>query len=91
MPYVQTFKVRGSGNFPLDMLRYEQCFPDTSEDSINMASVGTVGTIYGEDIPPTRNITLRRYTIERFRPVSRARWSSFGWQYVNASLSERKL
>jgi hypothetical protein len=30
--YVTEFEVEGFGEFPLDMLRYDHCIPDTQED-----------------------------------------------------------
>ena len=35
-----TFAVRGSGIFPFDMLRYDRCWPNTSDDATTMADKG---------------------------------------------------
>jgi hypothetical protein len=44
-----TFTVRGAGSFPTDMLRYDQCWPRTTEDS---EKLGT---------GPRRSVTLCSY------------------------------
>lgn len=31
-PYRQTFKVKYKNSFPLDMLRYDRCYPATQQD-----------------------------------------------------------
>lgn len=33
---VSRFYVRGRGHFPLDMLRYDECWPATGEDAAKM-------------------------------------------------------
>jgi len=71
--YYQSFVVTGVGYFPLDMLRYDYCYP--ADDSavknivvkgyyeIEERSVRLARTVEGKDIQPTTG-----------------RWLSFGWQ-----------
>lgn len=59
------FTVEGSRNFPLDMLRYDACYPATSEDAIKLAAM------------EARKITLISTMIAE--PTA-GRWNSFGWQ-----------
>lgn len=57
--------VTGRGSFPLDMLRYDACWPMSSSD------VSKMDASAGRD---PRSIAMRSYT----QPTL-ARWSSFGW------------
>jgi len=60
--------------FPIDMLRYDECFPATERDaakiyhSINSDHDGS-------------SITVACYCGRGWRPTSR-RWESFSWQIV---------
>lgn len=66
------FAVRGSGEFPTDMLRYDSCCPVDEMISHRML---------GDSLAPVRTIVLRRFTGD-FRPATAGRWKSFGWQVV---------
>lgn len=68
----QYFSVKGFGFFPLDMLRYDSCFPDTQEDveKIDNSNMEVSGR--------SRTVKLRRNIPRRIQP-SIARWNSFGW------------
>lgn len=62
------FTVTGSGQFPMDMLRYDNCWPYTSEDAVNMTEHGR------------RSIHL----VTRYRGAPTAgRWASFAWKCVD--------
>jgi hypothetical protein len=62
------FRVTGKGKFPLDMLRYDACWPATQNDVIRM-----------DANPPRgyRAVTLR--SASRHTPTV-DRWNSFGWK-----------
>jgi hypothetical protein len=68
MKYLQRFKVTGTGHFPIDMLRYDSCFPANPHDVPEIADCGERRTVelkrwvYGKDVLPTA-----------------ARWASFSW------------
>lgn len=62
------FTVEGRGYFPLDMLRYDACYPATSEDATNLAA---------KDF---RKVTLISTIIAE--PTA-GRWQSFGWQVTD--------
>lgn len=64
---VQAFTVEGAGQFPIDMLRYDACWPSTQQD---VAAIERIGT--------RRRIQLRGITA----PTA-ARWKSFGWAVLN--------
>ena len=63
------FEVTGSGKFPMDMLRYDRAYPDSSVDASLIE--------YCIDRHPRtpQTITLRT---EAHAPTV-ARWNSFGW------------
>ena len=82
--YVQTFKVRGSSRFPLDMLRVEQCFPATIVDSLTL-ELYTCG-----DTDNFVTIKLQRITTRPMKLVSVKQWESKGWAFLKTSLTERK-
>ena len=57
------YTVRGSGDFPFDMLRYDCAYPSRSESIDGL-----------KPSPETRTVELSSYK----RPTDE-RWSSFGW------------
>ncbi len=68
---IRQFTVSGHGDFPLDMLRYDRCWPRTSEDSALMEAGGQ------------RHVVLNRYTEGRHGPVAtEGRWKSYNWEVV---------
>ena len=63
-----TFAVRGRGVFPFDMLRYDRCWPNSSEDATAMADPSC-------SFPGMRQVVLRSES-DGPTPV---RWRSFNW------------
>jgi hypothetical protein len=62
---IYQYYATGQGNFPVDMLRYNQCWPASTDDALNLLN---------DDPEDLRSISLLSHvepTIER--------WSSFGW------------
>lgn len=74
-----TYKVRGRGAFPVDMLRYDCAWPNDSRDLINI-------TIHHgeEDYNEQRVVSLRSH-----REPTAARWTSFGWTVTNVETIRR--
>ena len=71
--YTATIRLTPFSEFPLDMLRYDCCYPVTSGGTIDPATVS-------ED---TREVQVRRVTDTRFHgrgwePFTVRRWRSFG-------------
>lgn len=67
---IQEFEVEGRGPFPLDMLRYDGCFPVRGEDATS------IGLREPECYEETRSVRLRTV-----RPkLTEDRWRSFGWK-----------
>lgn len=61
------YVVEGSGEFPLDMLRYDQAFPASEYDAGLMAETGR------------RKISLMTHANHGGEGSSKVRWSSFNW------------
>lgn len=70
-----SYVVVGSGNFPLDMLRYDGCWP---EDSTALASM----TLRHDEVaePGAFHRALRKVTLRGVHPPTEARWASFRWR-----------
>ena len=66
------FTVEGIGPFPMDMARYDACFPDSTEDGTRIESS------YERRHEPKLMRTVRmRSTV---KPPTEGRWASFGWR-----------
>jgi hypothetical protein len=71
------FEVAGRGQFPIDMLRYDQCWPKReSEDAMG------IERSFRNDPGILRQVTLRG-----LHPPTVGRWESFGWKIID----ERKV
>ena len=86
MPRAQqyTFRVENihGHSFPIDMLRYDGCYPASEHpDSFNIAQ-------RIEDCATGTIVTLRKVWPSGWRPTE-GRWSSFGWRVVPHSLETR--
>jgi len=66
-PMVQHFTVEGGGHFPVDMLRYDTCWPSSQED---------VAQAFAEK--GVRKVRLST----PYNRVTEGRWLSFGWHVV---------
>mgnify|MGYP001606312643 CR=1 FL=1 len=66
--------VAGCGPFPIDMLRYDSCVPQTE---IEVAALVSASGDY-----KTRRVQLYRYSYDA-TPATAARWQSFGWTIVS--------
>lgn len=79
--YSLKFVVEGRGYFPTDMLRYDQCYPDTQSDS---AAVGD-----GSYIEGARRVVLCTENYNKNWQPNVARWASFSWRVLpEAALDE---
>lgn len=77
------FAVTGRGSFPIDMLRYEGCFPHSSADAATIEASFRPG-------PEERIVSLVKYHDTRDVHLEAARWGSFGW-IVNGGKATSKL
>lgn len=76
--YFHRFKVRGTGEFPIDMMRYDRCYPRTETDAIT-AQTRASHSREVEMIAPVR---------ERYWTPTKGRWESFGWAVINSECHE---
>jgi hypothetical protein len=63
------FTVEGRGQFPLDMLRYDSCWPESQAD---VTELGATHDRFAEK--RARVVTLRGLS-----EPTEGRWQSFGW------------
>lgn len=70
------FTVEGIWDFPIDMLRYDMCWPEhETSDSVNIA----------ESFRPSRKKSEpTRICLVGLREPTDGRWSSFGWRVVSS-------
>lgn len=78
--YPMRFTVEGRGQFPVDMLRYDACWPDSSEDVFAL----TVERGDIEEFTTTRKIHLRKWATSAKELPTKGRWASFGWRVTDA-------
>ena len=75
---IQHYKVEGCGRFPIDMLRYDQSWPETDRDSGLIAGNAVAN---GYMVSLCRNVTsLKDYPGED-------RWASCGWSVIEDSVT----
>jgi hypothetical protein len=70
MPKVRTFTVEGREAFPLDMLRYDQCWPATLDDAVTIADTLTA------------HVGLVKVTLCGYHDPSKELWESWEWRLV---------
>jgi hypothetical protein len=78
MKYEHTAVVKFFGRFPIDMLRYDHCFPASGEDASRIQESIENPTMGGH--PPTSNqVTVRKYSwLKNWNEAfTAARWQSF--------------
>jgi len=71
-------EVSGTGRFPVDMLRYDACYPASSKDVEKLCA-----TLYG-DRPPRGPWTIE-VASQVTAPWALERWTSFGCKMVEKS------
>jgi hypothetical protein len=72
---VKKFEVEGSGEFPIDMLRYDQCWPTDTADALKIRPA------YGGDGSGLERRTISLSTTGKYVPT-RGRWDSFTWRVI---------
>lgn len=75
-----TFTVQGRGPFPVDMLRYDECWP-IDADSVSTIAAASPGALSQSD---PSHLARRRVRLTTIRPdgPSVGRWDSFGWRML---------
>ena len=69
--FCQIFPVTGSGQFPVDMLRYDSCYPHSQDSVVALSEKNT------------RTVVLARAVKRVTDTPTIARWESFGWKVGN--------
>lgn len=78
--YVHTAKATGKGAFPIDMFRYDGCYPHHETDS------GKVTSHYSDpQSAAMRTVEIMAITDRKIAPFTEARWASFGWKLTDVS------
>lgn len=75
---VETFTVEGGCRFPVDMLRYDGCYPESQQDAAKIEHA--VDAMLVKDRLALGGITLR--TAHDSAPTT-ARWQSFSWRVTH--------
>ena len=71
--YYQTFNVKSTYSFPIDMLRYDKCYPETHQDTAMIC--GSFGLLPASEMAVTvaqQHLSMR----PNWTPLQ---WASFGW------------
>lgn len=76
MQYVHVIKVSGSLPFPIDMLRYDRCTPNTEADS------GHISTSMDADSGSVTVELMKVNSQVKWQPTE-GRWLSFGWKVLD--------
>lgn len=87
MTYRFRFTVQGKRNFPIDMLRYDACFPRNSWDAAEITTSMEYSNISDAD----RKIQLEKVTSNPNWKPTEGRWDSFRWSVVPGSLEKEKI
>jgi hypothetical protein len=85
MKYRHQFEVNGPGAFPLDMLRYDSCCPATTPDAAIIGESQRATILSGR-----RQVQLIQVNASKVPLITTARWRSFQWEVVPASIVTRK-
>lgn len=70
------FTVEGKGAFPVDMLRYDQCWPIDPESTLAIEHSLRPETLSKEERRRVRRVTLATHG---WNKPTRERWRSFLW------------
>jgi hypothetical protein len=84
--YQQRWEVEGSMSFPVDMLRYDSCFPFSETESYKI-----IKCMEGNNRGPVRVIVHRYRSSGMSKEPNAQRWQSFGWKIVEGSFSESEI
>ena len=81
--YFQTFVVRGRWNFPIDMLRYDQCWP--IGDGLELIGHSIRG-VRPDNSSDGHSVKLGRWVDHPSRRPTLGRWASFGWYVIEDTI-----
>ena len=76
--YTHRAIARGGYPFPVDMLRYDRCYPRTEEDAGRLEEL-TSEMLRAERGRHSYEIVVEAVSESRVAPWTPRRWASFGW------------
>lgn len=87
MPLAKTtyaFTVRGVYRFPLDMLRYDGCYPATTDavEAIQASLSGDIKYVDGHRV-------MHKVKLISNLPPTEGRWASFSWYVIDTETIRR--
>ena len=68
--HLYKYEVTGNGIFPWDMLRYDCCWPASSEDAFNLE----------KPTDPEKRVKPRTVRMSSIQAPTEGRWTSFLWR-----------
>lgn len=74
--------VRPSGTFPIDMLRYERCWPSEEAESFKIERVNRREDIYGPPMDGDRRIEVAKTSGDKTACWEEGRWRSFNCEIL---------
>jgi len=77
--YCQVARVEGSSYFPLDMLRYDHCYP---EGDLDVTKVGLADRANFKVEPRRFVVHVARVVSNKNETWTIGRWKSFGWTCI---------
>lgn len=82
-----TLRCDDGSPFPIDMLRYEQAFPKTTEDALVISS--TFKRISQPADHVGSLVTIAKVVRSVSEPWAQDRWTSFGWSIYDVGIIPR--
>ncbi len=77
---ILTYEVEGTGEFPIDMLRYDSAWPYSADDALKISLQPHDGDAYFN----RHTVRLSTYSNnDRWKINTPARWRSFSWEVVS--------
>lgn len=76
------FTVEGNLGFPMDMLRYDACYPF---DQHSVDQISDSHEAYNWRDKATDKLRVFKVTLVSLQSPTEARWESFGWRVLNIS------
>jgi hypothetical protein len=70
--YVHSAQIQGTGPFPVDMLRYDACWPCVTKDAERLAAT------FAQPTTTRWTVEVQQYTPLKQHNFSVKRWESFG-------------
>lgn len=81
-----SYTVEGRGEFPIDMLRYAQAWPQTPDDAAAITNTMIFYDAQGNRTDPVRKFRVRLNAVtERDLHMVTKRWESFGCRVENVN------